>query len=325
MTKLTVAIPTYNRANYLKEAIQGILNQTFKDFKLIILDNGSSDNTYEVVKSFKDDRITYIKNEKNIGGIGNLNKAIEICETEYLIICHDDDIAESTLLEKEFNIIDNDPNVSLVASHVKLINENGEIIDDKSRNITKDKIINQKEYIKLNLLSETILPCPTVMLRTAILKDNNLRFREDVGPAADTYLWFELNLLQFKFYFIGESLYKYRIHSEQDSQKNALELWFKFYIMLKPFLVENGFEDIIPKVSHRFYVNIMNTLIEKYIFGSLTRDEFRLYVKKAKKLGIKKRFLVTNREIKIYFKLFLMRISRKLLIRILNVKRGNKK
>ena len=90
--KVTVAIPTYNRAHYLPEAIESVLAQTFQDFELLILDNASTDNTPELVKSFKDERIRYVRNQTNIGMFGNCNKALELARGEYVIIFHDDDI-----------------------------------------------------------------------------------------------------------------------------------------------------------------------------------------------------------------------------------------
>ena len=325
MEKLTVVIPTYNRANYLKEAIQGILNQSFKDFKLIILDNASSDNTTDIVKTFKDERISYIKNEKNIGMISNLNKAIEICETEYLIICHDDDIAEDTLLEKELNIIDSDPDISIVASNVKLIDGKGIIKKERVVKLHEDKIFNQKEYIKALILKGNFLCFPTVMFRLKVLKDNNLRFREEVGPACDAYLWLELNLLPFKFYLISEPLYRYRMHSEQISKQKNIKMQLMFYDKLKPFLTKNGFADSVSRVAHRYYFGIMNGIIEQTIFNGLTKEQYKIYKDKMKLLGIKRQFKIGNIEIKLYSKLFLMKIAPKLLLKLLNLKRGVKK
>lgn len=76
MPEVTIAIPTYNRASLLKEAIQSVLNQTYKDFELLICDNTSTDNTEGVVSTFSDPRIKYHKNKNNIGMMNNWNKCV---------------------------------------------------------------------------------------------------------------------------------------------------------------------------------------------------------------------------------------------------------
>ena len=78
MSSLEVFILTYNRAGYLKESIESVLNSTFRDFTLTVVDNCSTDNTEEVVRSFDDPRLKYVKHPENIGGINNINSAIKI-------------------------------------------------------------------------------------------------------------------------------------------------------------------------------------------------------------------------------------------------------
>ena len=77
MIKIDVIIPTYNRADYLKMAIDSVLDQTYKNFNLYVLDNCSTDHTSKLLKTYSANQLTYIKNEENIGFIGNLNKALE--------------------------------------------------------------------------------------------------------------------------------------------------------------------------------------------------------------------------------------------------------
>ena len=80
---LTVFVVTYNRCDYLKLTIQSILEQTYKDFCLVVLDNASTDNTQEIVNNFNDKRLIYLRHEKNIGGPENGNTALKIALTKY--------------------------------------------------------------------------------------------------------------------------------------------------------------------------------------------------------------------------------------------------
>jgi len=91
MTKLigptvSVCIPVYNGSAYIAESIESVLGQTYKDLCIIILDNCSTDGTADIIRKFKDSRIRYIRNEKNIGLVKNHNRCIELCETKYLNI-----------------------------------------------------------------------------------------------------------------------------------------------------------------------------------------------------------------------------------------------
>ena len=87
-----MGIPTYNHATYLRESIQSVLDQTFPDFELIIVDDASVDDTPEIVQSFGDKRIRCYRNLKNIGQTPNWNRCLELARGEYITIFHDDDV-----------------------------------------------------------------------------------------------------------------------------------------------------------------------------------------------------------------------------------------
>ena len=101
MNDLCIYITTYNRVQYLKLAIDSILNQSYDNFTLIILDNCSTDGTYEYVLSLKDSRVKYIRHSQNIGGGANINYAFKNCTSEYFCVFHDDDILNEKIIEKE--------------------------------------------------------------------------------------------------------------------------------------------------------------------------------------------------------------------------------
>ena len=91
--KVTVGIPTFNRAGWLRESIESVLAQTFTDFRLVVSDNASDDDTPEVVRSFDDDRIHYVRSQRNVGPVGNSRRLIALAETtEFLVLLPDDDV-----------------------------------------------------------------------------------------------------------------------------------------------------------------------------------------------------------------------------------------
>lgn len=122
---VSVCIPTYNNAEYIEETIRCILNQTYQNIEVIVVDDQSKDNTVEVVKAISDDRIKLYVNEKNLGMSGNWNRCMELCSGEYIkLICADDLIHES-LIEKEVAVMEQYPDVMLVQSDTQFVDKNG--------------------------------------------------------------------------------------------------------------------------------------------------------------------------------------------------------
>ncbi|NLW46403.1 MAG: glycosyltransferase family 2 protein, partial [Firmicutes bacterium] len=219
--KLTVAIPTYNRANYLRYAIDSVLSQSYEDFELIILDNASEDDTKSVVEFFKDDRIQYIRNNINIGMEKNFNKAIEESKGEYLIVLSDDDVMDSNLLMEEVNILDNNTDVIVVSANCSIIDENGFIFQEKCMNMDNDVIFDRFDYIKQSLEGRYFLPFPATMIKLTMLRQEGIKFNTSVGPCCDAYLWYELNTYSKKIYLLKKPLLQYRKHSERYTIKSG--------------------------------------------------------------------------------------------------------
>ena len=111
---VTVGIPTYNRAALLRESLESVLAQTYTSFRLVISDNASTDETADVVASYSDPRIEYIRNEQNIGMIANFNRLIELAETEFLMLLPDDDCLYSDYLGSVIEILQRHPRAGLV-------------------------------------------------------------------------------------------------------------------------------------------------------------------------------------------------------------------
>ncbi|MCI8490045.1 MAG: glycosyltransferase [Lachnospiraceae bacterium] len=122
---VSVCIPAYNNAAYIKETIDSILNQTYRNFELIICDDRSGDNTVEVIKAIKDERITLYKNEKNLGMAGNWNNCLQKCNGEFIkLICADDLLAKNCL-EQEVRALRRNPTAVFVSSDTKLLDLDG--------------------------------------------------------------------------------------------------------------------------------------------------------------------------------------------------------
>jgi glycosyltransferase involved in cell wall biosynthesis len=265
MPEVTVLLTTYNRLNYLKKAIDSVLRQTFKDFDLIILDNASPDGTEEYVKSLRDERIKYIRNPENIGAINNGLKSFDLIrnnvKSEFTIMFHDDDMMKPDLLASEIEVFRSRRNVVLVATNAELIDENEKTIQKKAlRRIGQDVIIEKHEYIEGFLKRKYAIFCTSVMIRRSFFVENDFRARSEIGPAADNFLWFEMNLLPYEFYIIHEPLLKYRIHNKQDTQIRGLEMLPPFFKGSLNLLKNNNLDYLFPFLKKYAESALINSL-----------------------------------------------------------------
>ena len=129
--KVSVCIPVYNRPDYVAEAIESVLCQTFTDFELIITDNCSTDNTPEVIKSYaaKDKRVKYYRNQYNMGISSSINRALLLSRGEYIKFLFSDDKLAPQCLALFVDALDNHPKVSLVTSFTQSFGDDGHIRD----------------------------------------------------------------------------------------------------------------------------------------------------------------------------------------------------
>jgi len=228
---LTVALMTYNRGgSYLREAIQGILNQTYRDFEFLILDNGSIDDTPQVVLSYKDDRIRYVRNPPGLSAFFNGASAVKISRSERLLITFDDDIMLPTMVERQMALMDSDPDIVGVWSNIQTINQDGVIIEDNSAALGKDQIYDRGEFLA-DFLSHQVWPIPcTLMFKKNPRKDWGIDFTYYGGTlpervkkkienvhGGDDVLTLVGHNSRGKIAFINDPLYKYRRHNQQDT------------------------------------------------------------------------------------------------------------
>src|SRR5437868_4868847 len=112
--RVSVCVPTYNRAPLLKNFLSSILNQTFRDYEVIVADNCSTDDTRAVVAAFTDPRLSYHRHDRNIGPFANMNWLIERARGTYLCIVHDDDLYFPEFLARECALLEAHPGMGMV-------------------------------------------------------------------------------------------------------------------------------------------------------------------------------------------------------------------
>lgn len=221
MPKITVAIPTYNRGDYLQECLQSILNQTFQDYEIIIFDNHSDYDIAGLVRSLNDGRIKLVRHETNLGNQGNFKKIFQYkYQTEFLVVFHDDDTMRPDFLEKNMNFLQKNCDVVFSISLARFISKG-----QKMSNFYKTKqfgcfqsIDSSAEFVRL-ILRGFDFCFDSVVYRTRFLDDIG-RFYEQFGKWSDRpYL---INLSEKgKVVFSEDRFINYRVHSNQDSQKGS--------------------------------------------------------------------------------------------------------
>lgn len=202
MAKVTVLMPTYNVALYVREAIESVLRQTYRDFELLVIDDCSTDETVSVVQGIDDPRIRIVRNEKNVGLAENLNRGLSHITTEYAARMDGDDIAEPFWLEREVAVLDSHPEIGICSGGFERFGTMKSLVRFPERH----------EDCMANMLFECSVIVPT--FRMSLYRDHGLRYSTDAFPAEDYRFWADC-LRVTKIYNIQETLFHYRMHPTQ--------------------------------------------------------------------------------------------------------------
>ncbi|SMO35323.1 Glycosyl transferase family 2 [Saccharicrinis carchari] len=203
MPKVSVYIPLYNREQSIGKAIEGLLQQSYKDFELIIIDDGSTDNSIEVVNKYNDKRIKVYQNSENKGVVYTRNRAFELASGEYLAINDSDDYSLPERLEKQVKFLDSNAQIGILGGKALRIDHLGE------KRIWEYP--NEPKNIKCRLFWGSSMINSTLMMRLKMMIENNLRYDENF-PVAEDYDIFERAQNCFELRNLDEVLVKYYSH-----------------------------------------------------------------------------------------------------------------
>lgn len=210
MPKVSVVIPTCNRADFLKAAIESVLKQTFQDFEIIVVDDASRDQTAEVMAGFQDPRIHYIRHETNKGQGRTRNAGIEQASGEYVALLDDDDEWLPEKLEKQVSLLDSS------ADAVGLVYTGFYRVEGASKRVISRFIPEDRGYVYDRLrVKNSIGTCSTVLLRRLCLERVG-GFDETLTCGADYDMWVRISKDSF-FEYLDEPLVRYAVHSERIS------------------------------------------------------------------------------------------------------------
>lgn len=204
--KVSVIVPTYNRAHMVTETIDSILNQTFKDFELIVVDNCSSDNTEEVIKSYADKRVRYFKHQNNRIVAVNRNYGISKAQGEYIAFCDDDDLWMPDKLERQLQEFEKDSQIGLVCTNLINFDENGE----HGKIVTNE--LKDSDFTFESLIWRNRIVCSSILVKKKVIDDVGVMDESPEFFTAEDYeLWLRI-AKKYKVKYISLPLVKYRNH-----------------------------------------------------------------------------------------------------------------
>lgn len=207
MPKVSVILPVFNAEKYLREAIDSIVEQSFSDWELIVVNDGSTDGSEKIIRSYTDTRIQYHNNEHNIGLIATLNKATQLCKGQYIARMDADDISARKRLEMQVNFLDRHPEYAMCGTYAK-------IIDEKNQETGKILNLEDDQNLRINLLFSVPFVHPSMMFRQEVLLQN--QYDPEFKHAEDYDLWCRI-AKDHKVANIPHFLLKYRWHTNNVS------------------------------------------------------------------------------------------------------------
>lgn len=260
---VSILMPVYKTAPYLREAMDSMLCQTFKDFELIVLDDCSPDNAEEILDAYDDSRIVRYKGEKNVGLSNVLNVGIGMARGKYIARMDSDDISLPQRLQVQVDYLEKHPDVDLVSVGMRLFGAK-EGIWIREINPEKVKI-------------EAMFHSPVLHASSAWRKDafekQGLRFRQEMVPAEDYDLWTRALLEGLKLVNLPEVLYEYRIHEAQatvQTDKTAAksrEVQMAYLREALPSLSDSNIKAFPKKLWPVFFANLRDGFFDKKLLA----------------------------------------------------------
>lgn len=246
---ISIIMPVYNGEKYLREAIESLLSQTFTDFELIIINDASQDGSEDIILSYKDHRIVYMKNEENLGVAKTLNRGIAVAQAEYIARHDSDDVSLPTRFEKQVQIMDVNPTIGLCGTWAQTLrmtagekSEKGAVLD----------VISQPEKIKVNLLFGNNFVHSSVLFRKSSLLNFPNPYNPEFSFAEDYDLWVRISR-NWKVINIPEVLILYRLHDLQISNQKIEQQKEQAWLIQKKQIEALGIQlSLDEELIHRY-------------------------------------------------------------------------
>ncbi len=228
---ISVVMSVYNAEKYLREAIDSILQQSFREFEFIIVNDGSKDSSLSIIQSYNDPRIRLIDNEGNKGLIYSLNTAFENSNGTYIARMDADDISLPERLQKQYTFLESNSSIGVCSGYYTQFSATKEI---------SYTAFTDHHEIASNLLFNSSIIHPSLMLRKAVVMQLPVLFDSGYKHAEDYELWSRL-IFKCRFSAVPELILRYRLHAQQVTQKNHVEQMESADRVRRNLLIHAGF------------------------------------------------------------------------------------
>ena len=261
---VSIIVPFYNAENYIKETIGSVLAQTYQQFEIIIINDGSTDNSYSIIKTIMDDRIHLVEHE-NQGVSFSRNKGIAMAKGEFIVFLDADDLLHPSFLEKRIFRLSKSAAIAC-ASNVILVDGKGNKIEENKNYFAANKSSQILEF------KDEIITCPSSYLfKTEFLKKHKITFNKNLQSSADKFFLLEV-LKHGEIELINESPMYYRILNESMSHKITTALLkdqIAFYNEIKNFFENNN------SVANSYYGRLSFTIAASAYYSK----EYYIFIK----------------------------------------------
>ena len=247
--KISVITPLYNAENYIRKTIKSVLNQSYDNLEMIIIDDLSTDNSRNVVKEYaaKDDRIKLIELQKNQGAAVARNTGIEKASGKYIAFIDSDDLWEPDKLETQLEFMEKN-NYSFTFTSLRFIDDQGNDLDNIS------KVPESIDYH--SLLKNTIIGCSSVIIDREKISKIKM---PDIRAGQDTAAWLQILKRGYKAYGLNEPLTRYRIGVEGSISSNKLKA------LKRTWRIYREIEEFSLIKSSYFFTHYFINAVKKYL------------------------------------------------------------
>lgn len=248
--KVSVLIPLYNAEKYIGDTLQSVLHQTYQNFEVIIVDDSSTDNSLEIVKSYKDKRMKIICNESNRGIAYTRNIGLSYCDGKYIALLDDDDIAINTRLEKQVSFLESHNDYDAVGGNAQWIDADGKMIRDTI------EVVTDFRSIRMFLLFRNIFNNSEMTFRRTVIEENSMKYKNNCFGLEDFLFWIQFSKIG-KMSNIPDLVLLKRVHKKNETahmknekmkerKEKFLELQI-YSLMLDGFKLEQRDEQVLKK------------------------------------------------------------------------------
>lgn len=212
--RVSICIPTYNRADMVGLAIESALNQTYRDLEVVVVDNASTDDIEDVVASYTDPRLKFVKNPVNLGLFGNFNRCIELSRGEFVHILHSDDYIDPEFTETCVRFFEENPSVSLTFTSAEMHTPSRM---HSVQYAETDVIMPAPEGFRMILRERCFITCPSVMMRRSVYESIG-KYSLEYPYSADYYQWLKVSR-QYDIAYVHDATVHYRQGEHSESYR----------------------------------------------------------------------------------------------------------